>query len=343
MKKIITVLVVLVQLIACKNKTDETKESDTSAPVETVSRENNDAQNSNQDFDISTIKTSTADLGTFPFLSPPETYTYDYEKEIDPSDIKDFDIEYFAVNGKLIRVEGKSFKVRIEKDRTDGKRFNSLIVGKSYEEAILALGGVLVNNVTVPNSELERVGNKVLFEKGYGHSIDSNLLDDLKTYVIKTKDKEVWIQYSLMNDESGSITILEKAGLKTLAIKKISANEMQKEIDANGKAILNINFDTDKATLKPDGQTIVNEIFTLLSNNSKLKLSIEGHTDNTGSVSKNKQLSADRANTVMYALAAKGIDIKRLKASGFGSEKPLVTNDSEQNKAKNRRVELVKL
>lgn len=76
--------------------------------------------------------------------------------------------------------------------------------------------------------------------------------------------------------------------------------------------------------------------------NTKLKLSIEGHTDNTGSISRNKQLSTERANTVMYGLAGKGIDIKRLKATGFGSEKPLKLNDTDENKTQNRRVEMVK-
>lgn len=117
---------------------------------------------------------------------------------------------------------------------------------------------------------------------------------------------------------------------------------MKNDIDKTGKAILNINFDTDKASLKSDGQKIVDEIYTLLNTNTNLKLSIEGHTDNAGSTARNKQLSIERANTVMYALAGKGIDIKRLKAAGFGSEKPLTENNTEENKAQNRRVELVK-
>ena len=70
---------------------------------------------------------------------------------------------------------------------------------------------------------------------------------------------------------------------------------------------------------------------------------VEGHTDNTGTDERNKELSEQRANTVMYALAGKGIDISRLKAAGFGSEKPLVSNETDENKAKNRRVELVKM
>jgi OmpA-OmpF porin, OOP family len=293
-------------------------------------------------FDMNTIPESSANLGSFPYLKAPETYTYNYKTEIDPANISDFDKEYFAVNGKLMPVEGKSFKVRIEKDRSDGKRFNSLIVEKSFEEAILALGGVKVNNVPVPNKEIERVGDKELIQKHYGYSIDYNMLDEIKTYVIKTKEKQIWIQMSLMNDASGSLTILEVGSLKTLKVATVSAEAMKAEIDATGKAILNINFDTDKATLKTDGQEVVNQISALLKNNADLKLSIEGHTDNTGAAARNKTLSNERANAVMQALVAAGANAANLKATGFGADKPLAANDTDDNKAKNRRVELVK-
>lgn len=82
------------------------------------------------------------------------------------------------------------------------------------------------------------------------------------------------------------------------------------EINKKGKTILDINFDTDKSTILPDG--------------------------------KNKKLSAERANSVLNILVINGISKSNLKAIGFGSEKPLAGNDSEENIAKNRRVELVK-
>ena len=301
-----------------------------------------DANANMPEFDINGIKESTVELGVFPYLNAPQSYTYNYDKKISTNDIRDFDREYFAVHGRLIPVEGKSFKVRLEKDRSDGKRFNSLIVDKSYEEAILALGGVKVNDVSIPDSEIVRIGDKELIDKKYGHSLDYNLLDDIKTYVIKTKDKEIWIQYYLLNDESGGITILEKGRLNTLAVTKITANQMKSDIEKNGKAILNINFDTDKASLKPDGQEVVKEITALLQSNPTLKLSIEGHTDNSGDAKKNKLLSLDRATNVLNVLVASGVSKGNLRAVGFGAEKPLVANDTEENRAKNRRVELVK-
>jgi len=343
MKRILLCTALFLSLLSCKKEqTTETTTTETVKDTVTSTTPTATSSTENAAFDINSIPVSDKDLGKFPYLAAPDTYKYGYGDDgIKASEISEFDKEYFAVNGKLIAQEGKTCKVRIEKKQATGP-FNSLVVEKSYEKAILALGGVQVNNVPVPKSEIDRIGNKELVDKKYGHSIDFNLLDDVKTFVIRTKDKEVWIQFSLMNNESGDITVLEKGNLETLAVTKITAETIKKDIDAAGKAVLNINFDTDKATLKTDGQEVVNQIAAVLKANPTLKLSIEGHTDNTGTADKNKKLSIDRATTVMNYLVAIGIPKANLKATGYGAEKPLAPNTSEDNKAKNRRVELVK-
>ena len=71
-------------------------------------------------------------------------------------------------------------------------------------------------------------------------------------------------------------------------------------------------------------------------------MSVEGHTDNTGTAERNKTLSQERAQSVVNALKAAGIDKKRLNAVGWGQEKPMADNKTEEGKAKNRRVEIVK-
>src|SRR5690606_10264736 len=106
--------------------------------------------------------------------------------------------------------------------------------------------------------------------------------------------------------------------------------------------ILYINFDVDKSTITPDGDEVVNQITEALEKETSLKILIERHTDNSENASHNKKLSEDRANAVMNALTTQVIDKSMLSAKGFGDERPLVSNDSEENKAKNRRVELVK-
>lgn len=215
MKKIILCATVVIALASCKSKTNNTSTADTAANKAEVSKTTPDAVANNTlvstgKFDINTIPVSDKNLDKFPYLSPPDYYTYNYDKEIKPESIRDVDKEYFAVNGKLLLQEGKTFKAHIERDRNDGQKFNSLVVFKHYDEAIKALGGVQVNNVSVPKTQIDSVGNPELIDKRYGYSIDYNLLDDIKTYIIRTKTKQVWIQMTLMNDETGKITILEK-------------------------------------------------------------------------------------------------------------------------------------
>ncbi|MCO5934908.1 hypothetical protein NAF17_05095 [Mucilaginibacter sp. RB4R14] len=61
----------------------------------------------------------------------------------------------------------------------------------------------------MPKAQIGSVGNNELIDKKYGYSIDYNLLYDIKTYVIRTKTKQVWIQMTLMNEETGKLTVLE--------------------------------------------------------------------------------------------------------------------------------------
>ena len=214
MKRIAYILIIVAILASCKSKNADTAGADTATNKAEESKTSPDAVANNtpvpvKPFDINTIPVSDKELGKFPYLGLPDKYTYDYQKEANSKNINDMDKEYFAVNGKLLPQEGKTFKAHIEKDRADGKKFSAMEVEKYYDEAIKALGGVQVNNVAVPKTQIDSIGNKELVDKKYGYSIDYNLLDDIKTYVIRTNTKQVWIQMTLMNEETGKLTVLE--------------------------------------------------------------------------------------------------------------------------------------
>ena len=80
----------------------------------------------------------------------------------------------------------------------------------------------------------------------------------------------------------------------------------------------------------------------MLKTNPDLKLSVEGHTDNVGTPASNKTLSEQRAKSVVAAIVDQGINADRLSPSGYGQDKPIGDNNTEEGRAKNRRVELVK-
>ena len=100
-------------------------------------------------------------------------------------------------------------------------------------------------------------------------------------------------------------------------------------------------FDVGKATLKPASQLSVAKLAGILMVFSNMNLSIEGYTDSTGSSDLNMRLSMDRARAVYEFLMGQGISNSRMKYQGFGPDNPVAPNDTEFNRSKNRRVEVV--
>ena len=124
----------------------------------------------------------------------------------------------------------------------------------------------------------------------------------------------------------------------------VNADEMSKSLVDSGKvALYGIYFDTDKDTLKADSQPTLQEISKLLTADPKLRIQVVGHTDNQGTPEYNLDLSRRRAASVVRALTSQyGVAANRLSSFGCGPYAPVASNDSEDGKAKNRRVELVK-
>ncbi len=150
---------------------------------------------------------------------------------------------------------------------------------------------------------------------------------------------QVWVAVETAN--SGTVyrlTVLEIGEMT----QEITAGDMLAALEKDGRIALEIHFDTGKATIKPESQRIVGEIAALLTGHAELRVSIEGHTDNTGTPQGNKTLSDARAKAVVEAVVAQGVEASRLSAAGWGQDKPVADNATEEGRAKNRRVEVVK-
>jgi len=118
--------------------------------------------------------------------------------------------------------------------------------------------------------------------------------------------------------------------------------EISKEVTEKlEKAAGNIYFRINSAELTVNSYKGLDEVIEVLQKNKDLKLEINGHTDNSGRSEYNKTLSQQRADAVKKYLTEKGISVDRLKSTGYGDERPLVENSNEENRAKNRRVELI--
>jgi outer membrane protein OmpA-like peptidoglycan-associated protein len=100
-----------------------------------------------------------------------------------------------------------------------------------------------------------------------------------------------------------------------------------------------ITFETGKADLKPESNEELDRLVGLLEGNQTIKVEISAHTDDVGNDDSNLKLSEKRAKTVVDYLTGKGIKADRMTAKGYGETQPLVANDTDENKAKNRRVQ----
>ena len=124
----------------------------------------------------------------------------------------------------------------------------------------------------------------------------------------------------------------------------VDAAAMAKEVAATGHiALYGIYFDTNKTDIKPESGPAIDEIAKFLKQDPKVTVYVVGHTDNVGGYEHNMGLSQRRAEAVVKELTTKyGIPATRLKAAGTGPLAPMAPNKTEEGRAKNRRVELVK-
>ena len=125
--------------------------------------------------------------------------------------------------------------------------------------------------------------------------------------------------------------------------KDVAKENLEKDLAERGKAILyGINFDFNSDVIRPESKPTLDKVIAILKGKPDWKLAVEGHTDNIGGAAFNQTLSEKRAASVVKYLTDAGIEASRLSSSGYGLTRPLAPNDSEAERAQNRRVELVK-
>lgn len=245
------------------------------------------------------------------FTRMPGSWIYNCDhKQFDGRDFK-------IVKGKgfdTIHVEGQLWWLTYYPDSELKSKPSELQIHRNFENAILKLGGAFVGD-----TDKKR-----------------------KVYKLMKDGKEVWVEVWAEFTGKYGFTIIQKEAMTQDVV--ANAEIFNNDIKTTGHAaVYGIYFDTGKSDIKPESAAAIAEISKLLQSDPSLKLHVVGHTDNVGSVDSNLKLSQSRAEAVIQSLVKNhGIEAARLRAFGCGQFAPVLSNDTEEGRAKNRRVELVK-
>jgi outer membrane protein OmpA-like peptidoglycan-associated protein len=232
------------------------------------------------------------------------------------SDYKEAEFESYRFTGadkKPVEIEGHKYYI-IYRLKSGLQEPGELKLRRNVQDALKKIGGKVVN--------------------------DDNF-NKMSTIVVEKDKKETWIEVRSYSNNY-RLNIVEKEVMKQEIV--ADANAMGNDINNTGHvSVYGIFFDTGKAEIKPESDEAIAQISILLKNNESLKLYVVGHTDNVGTIDANMKLSKDRADAVVNSLITKyGIPSLRLKSYGVASLVPVSSNDTEEGRSKNRRVELVK-
>lgn len=227
---------------------------------------------------------------------------------------KQFDAHKFNTAKGQVQVEGQFWEIRYMPPPDLATKPSTLQMLRNVENAVKQVGGKVV-----------------VSEPSYSRT----------TLTLNKDGKELWVEGWADYTGKYILTIVQKEAMaQELAA---NADAFANSLKTTGHiAVDGIYFDTGKASLKPESRQAIGEIVKLLKADAGLKVFVVGHTDNAGAVDGNMKLSQDRAQAVVKELLAGGIETARLRAYGNGPYAPVASNDAEEGRAKNRRVELVK-
>ena len=244
--------------------------------------------------------------------------------------------------GFLVSIDGKTGYFSSNSLSSKCKGGYDIYAFDLYKEArpeavALVKGNLRDENGKVPENAKVEIKNS-LTKQVTNVAVDKK--DGKFVTIVKVKKEEDLVLSVKADDAAFSSQLIKTKDNNPKKPAKIDLEVKKLEVGVPYK-INNINFGLNSAELTEDSKFVLDEFAEFLKKNSTFNLAIHGHTDNLGKDADNLALSTDRAFSVMGYLQDKGVSGKRLQFQGFGPTKPLVSNDSDENRAKNRRTEFV--
>jgi outer membrane protein OmpA-like peptidoglycan-associated protein len=292
-------------------------------------------------FDLQSVPVTTKEIPAFPYLALPTGLNPD---KVNTRIELEFDRISVIAGEELRRVEGK---ILLRNFSMAELKWSSLAAHRNYENALKAMGATRVDAVhptdekfIARNGGSERDILKKMSIDDLGEREDAEV-PGFEQWLLRTPTTNIWMSFYVFGSYLHLLTVEEKALQQV--VQTLPAAELSSALRKDGHVALYLNFDTDSQVIRQDSCPAVDEVVKLMQGEPGLKLRVEGHTDTNGNAAHNRKLSLARAQSVVQAIVDKQIATERLTAVGKGPDQPLADNATEDGKAKNRRVELVRV
>jgi len=234
--------------------------------------------------------------------------------------IKEYDTVIFPIGNSIEEssqrkaVDGKYYLYFYTLNEGIPQRF-PLLVFRDFEDSLRKSGGYVAARV-----------------------VDASYIDSYITGKIEKENMTIWLNIRVYGSDY-LLAIVEKPR----NVQFITADSMWNALEKRDSVTVDIFFEDDTTIIIPASYPIVDQVVKMLVDHPDLQISIQSHIDNTLPPVNAKVLTATRAKAVLDAFTAKGIEKARLKSSGWGYDKPIGDNRTEEGRTMNRRLVLVRL
>lgn len=284
------------------------------------------------------IPVSKADLGTFPYFRTLPNFQATDSVNVGYNRV------YFFDGKNYFTIDGKASKQELNIKNHDKKIASEFECIQEFDKVVATLGGIKFFTGKLPQEELKTFAGKDIIELGSKGQIAPSAYYGLVEYVIKTPEKEVWIQlepYTLVS-QFYTLLIVEKT-TPLLSLNTNKRNQILEDLEKNRKSTLTLFFEPDKTNLMSESTDELLSIVGVFQAHPDWKLRLEYYSAPVGNANNTLALTEKRADAIKQALMQLGVKSTSVDAKGMGDQKPLVSNDTEQGRLTNSRIEITVL
>lgn len=281
------------------------------------------------------IPVSKADLGPFPYFRTLPNYYASDSVSIDLNRV------YFFNGKTFFTVEGKVSRQNLTIRNSAGRHLSEFECIREFDKVITTLGGIKIYSGKFPEGPLKAFAGNDIIELDSKSQVAPSAYYGLIEYVIKTPEKEVWVQlepYSLVSNFY-TLLVVEKL-IPLLALNTNKHNQLLEDLEKSKKATVKLAFEPDKATLLSESKDELLNLVGVFQAHPDWKLKLECNTAPVGKADYTLALTDKRASAVKQALLDLGVKNAAVEAKGVGDQKQLVPNDTEQGRLTNTRIEI---